>query len=262
MPSKKVGDENFKKVRKKLAEVPPVKFDIARQVRVYNAYIQYIELKLTGAAIQRRRLTIPKSIQGLGGAEELADRLKTTFDLLEKDEKLSSQQLENKLNGIRKNFTRSLGKDHGRVILKKAKPYFAKRIESLQGELKIHQETVENELQENLDKSRKQVVDYYVPKVVTTPPDPMRGQFPEIGEKEARDWLNDQLEQVFPKARDMTRKMQLDVRYKDVTFETLNRKDFFNALKKEFRYIDWDKAYNDFLAAGENEGQENPDHRS
>jgi hypothetical protein len=33
----------------------PVRFDIARQVRVFNAYLQYVELKLTGAAIQSWR---------------------------------------------------------------------------------------------------------------------------------------------------------------------------------------------------------------
>ena len=80
----------------------------------------------------------------------------------------------------------------------------------------------EIELQEKLDESRKQIVDYYVPKVIDDPPDAMRGQFPEIGEKEARVWLNNELERTFPKAQNLLHKMQLDVNYKDVTFETLN----------------------------------------
>ena len=45
--------------------------------------------------------------------------------------------------------------------------------------------------------------------------------------------------------------MQLDVRYKDVTFETLNQKDFLDAIKKAFPHVNWDKAYNEFRAAGE-----------
>jgi hypothetical protein len=45
--------------------------------------------------------------------------------------------------------------------------------------------------------------------------------------------------------------MQLDVRYKDVTFETLNREDFLDAIKEAFPHVDWDKAYNEFRAAGE-----------
>jgi hypothetical protein len=63
VPSTKVIDEEFAAVGKRLEEAPPVQFDIARQVRVFNAYLQYVELKLSGAAIQRHRLAIPASIQ-------------------------------------------------------------------------------------------------------------------------------------------------------------------------------------------------------
>jgi hypothetical protein len=59
VPSASVADEDFAAVGRRLEEAPPVRFDIARQVRVFNAYLQYIELKLTGAAIQRHRLAIP-----------------------------------------------------------------------------------------------------------------------------------------------------------------------------------------------------------
>ena len=47
--------------------------------------------------------------------------------------------------------------------------------------------------------------------------------------------------------------MGLDVRYKDITFETLNREDFFEAVKAAFPMVDWDKAYSEFRAAGETE---------
>ncbi len=110
---------------------------------------------------------------------------------------------------------------------------------------------MENELQEKLVESRKQIVDYYVPKVSNDPPEAMRGQFLVIGEKEARVWLNRELERIFPKARNLLQKMQLDVNYKDVTFETLNCKEFIDAIKEAFPFIDWDQAYSDFLAAGE-----------
>lgn len=45
--------------------------------------------------------------------------------------------------------------------------------------------------------------------------------------------------------------MQLDVRYKDVTFETLNREDFLKTIKAAFPQVDWEKAYSEFRAAGE-----------
>ena len=253
VPSVKVVDKEFAAVGKRLEEAPPVQFDIARQVRVFNAYLQYVELKLSGAAIQRHRVAIPSSIQKLGGGKDLEGRLRTTFDLIEKGGKLSSKALEDELNEIRKNFTPSLGKDHGRVVLKAAKPHFEERLGNFREELKAHQEKVEKELQGQLNESRKQIEDYFVPRVVASPPDAMRGQFLKFSEDEARAWLDGELDRVFPKAEALIQKMQLDVRYKDVTFETLNREDFLDAIKAAFPMIDWEKTYKEFRAAGEKE---------
>lgn len=242
-------------VEQRLAEAPPVRFNLARQVRVFNAYLQYVDLKLEGAAIQRNRVAIPPAIQKLGGTKDLEGRLKTTFDLIEKGGKLSSKVLEGSLNETRKNFTPSLGRDHGRVVLKASKPYLAKRLTAFQTELDNHQETVKAELQGKLDESRKQIMDYYTQIVLKDPPDEMLGQFLKFGENEARLWLDRELDRAFPKAEALIQKMQLDVRYKDVTFETLNREDFLAAIKKVFPYVDWDNAYSEFLAAGEQEKQ-------
>jgi hypothetical protein len=254
VPSKPVTKEQVAWVQQRLEEAPPVQFDIARQVRVFNAYLQYVELKLSGAAIERRRLSIPPSIQKLGGAEDLEGRLRTTFDLIEKGGKLSSKALEEALNELRKNFTPSLGKHHGRVVLKKAKPHLEKGLANFRKKLTEHQDKVEKELQGQLDESRRQVVDYYLRRVADNPPDAMRGQFLQFSDDEARAWLNGELDRVFPKADALIQKMQLDVHYKDVTFETLNQKTFLSAVKEAFPRIDWEKAYKEFRAAGEKDG--------
>ena len=123
-----ITPEKLAEVAASLKEAPPVRFDLARQVRVFEPYLQYVELSLTGAAIQRHRMAIPEKIQKLGGSKELENRLRTTFELIEKGSKLSSKPLEDALNEIRKNFTPSLGKDHGRVVLKAAKPHLVTRL--------------------------------------------------------------------------------------------------------------------------------------
>ena len=64
---------------------------------------------------------------------------------------------------------------------------------------------------------------------------------------------NGELDRVFPSADDLIQEMKLDVRYKDVTFETLNRKDFLESVKDAFSNVDWDKAYSEFKAAGQSE---------
>ena len=250
-----ITPEKLAEVTTSLKEAPPVRFDLARQVRVFEPYLQYVELSLTGAAIQRHRLAIPPTIQKLGGSEDLENRLRTTFDLIEKGSKLSSKPLEDALNEIRKNLTPSLGKDHGRVVLKAAKPRLLIRLAEFRKKLEAHQKTVEDELQKHLDASRELIVSYYKARVIEADPDEVHGRSlnGKITEEGAIRWLNKQLDRVFPTAESLIKEMKLEERYKDVTFETLNREDFLESVKEAFPDVDWDKTYTEFKAAGESE---------
>jgi hypothetical protein len=248
-----VADDQFSDVSRKLKEAPPVLFDVARQVRVFESYLQYVELRLSVVAIQRRRIAIPRNIQNVGSDEGIQSRLNTTFDLIERESILSSKPIEDELNEIRKNFTPSLGKDHGRVLLKAQKPLFQQRLTDLQAKLTKFQEKIKESLQIYLDKSREEVIKYYVPRVIARPPDALSGQLltEKVTKEDAQRWLNLQLGKVFPKADDLIGKMELIQTYKDVTFETLNRKEFLPLIKKAFPAVNWEKAYTEFRAAGE-----------
>ncbi|MEZ5643627.1 MAG: hypothetical protein R3E99_00425 [Burkholderiaceae bacterium] len=183
-----------------LKAAPPVRFDLARQVRVFEPYLQYVELSLSGAAIQRHRLAIPEKIQNLGGSKELENRLRTTFDLIEKGSKLSSKPLEDALNEIRKNFTPSLGKDHGRVVLKSSQTAFGGQTDGISRQAGgASEKEVEAELQKHLDASRTQIVGYYLPRVMDTKPDALLGQSlnGEISEAVASSWLHAELDKSF-----------------------------------------------------------------
>src|SRR5262249_36298757 len=148
--------------------------------------------------------------------------------------------LEDELNEIRKNFTPSLGKDHGRVVLKRAKPHLAERLAKFGQTLDAHREEVRKALQQHLDKSKNQVIDYYLPLVRKTPPDALLGQITRSAPtaKDARWWLETELNRVFPGADDLIDSMQLTVRYKDVTFETLNQPEFLESVKTAFPNVD------------------------
>ena len=251
VPYAKLDEATVQEVTQKLKEAPPVPFDVARQVRVFSAYLQYAELKLSGAALQRRRVTIPPLLQRIEGSEDLEGRLRTTFDLIERDGKLSSGKLEQELKSIRNDCTASLGKDHGRVVLKSAKPRLQNRLAQLREKLKAHKENLRKNLQDHIDTSRKQIVEYLLPRIVRNPPDPLLSQVTSVGETEARKWIDLQLETLFPNAEDLILGMEMEERYKDMTFETLNQPKFLDAVKKAFPLVNWDQAYHEFRAAGE-----------
>lgn len=248
-----VCDSHFEEVKEAIQTAPPVKFDVVRQVRVFEPYLQYVEMKLTGAAIQKHKVRIPPVIQKLGSSKDLEGRLRTTFDLIERKSSLSSKSLEDDLNEIRNNLTPSLGKNHGRAVLKNAKPRLMQRIAELRTKLEAHQDTIRKTLEGHLKESRKQVVEYYLPLAEKNPPDEVVGQSlsGEVTKTHLRNWLDRRLTNAFPDAAEMIQKMTLEVSFKDVTFETLNRPDFLESVKTAFPDPDWDKAYRDFLAAGE-----------
>lgn len=259
VPSEPVADQVVKEVERRLTEIPPVQFDIARQVRVYSSYLQYVEFELKGAVLQRRRLTIPPGVLNLDDSEELRGRLRTTFEIIETNSRISwsSERLENNLEWIRDELTRKLPEGAGRIMLKSDKPQLDERLEEFKMELEQHRELVREELWETMDKALEQIVKYYLPRILESPPNDLRREIiraePTIDE--ARDWLDRKLKPVFDRAFDRLKsnveKMQLIVRYKDVTYETLKREDFLQSVRKEYPYINWDRAHEEYLAAGE-----------
>jgi hypothetical protein len=162
--------------RKALAQAPPVAFDVARQVRVFEPYIQYVEISLRGCAIQRRRIELPKSLQGIAPSTELDSRLRTTFDLIEKDSDVSSNLLGKELNVIRDTLTRALGKPWGRVLLRSNRPLFDQRIEGFKERLATHKRAVVESLGKHLHDSQEALVEHFLPLIQRSPPDALLGQ--------------------------------------------------------------------------------------
>jgi len=240
------------KIGQALKEAPPLKFDVSRQVRVYNAYLQYVEVSMTGAAIQRQKVAIPKILQSIGSSnDELEGRLKTSFDLLAKDNIMSSKKLEQKLKELRDAFTPSLGKKHGRVMLKSNKDYFNLQIESFKIQLDEHAKDVASSLQINIDESIAKIAKYYLPIVKEKPPMEMLGKLGlfKDHDEQVLAWIKRKLKLAFPTAEKMIRNMVVSIIYKDVTFENLNDKEFLTDLEEAFPDVNWDKAYQESIAA-------------
>lgn len=248
---KLMDETSLKEIKQNIQSLPPAKFDVARQVRVFQPHFQYVELSLTGAAIQRHKLKIPKVIQDIGADKELDGRLNTTFDLINKDAGVSSNALDKDLRDIRDKLTKSLGKKHGRIIRKTALPRLEERLFELKKKIESHQQSIQENLDQVLVKSKKLVMDYYLPLVSKNPPDELIGIFGNPSVEDVTCWLDGELTKEFPTADSLINKIQLDVNYKDVTFSTLNRDDFLDRIKAAYPGVDWDKTYDEYKAAGE-----------
>ena len=189
MRAQAVTGDKIAEINQRFERSPLTRHDLSRQVRVYSAYMQYVEIELKGTAIQRRMITIPKSIQELGGGKNIDGRLKTTFDLIKKDGPLSSKKFDDELRRIRKHFTPQLGKGKDRVVLKTKKEELERRLKEMKENLGKHKEQVRSKLQEELDKSKKAVIDYYLPIIRKNPPDALLGGTLGASDNERRKWL-------------------------------------------------------------------------
>jgi hypothetical protein len=246
-----VPQDLLEQTQKALAQAPLVAFDVARQVRMFQPYIQYVEIHLRGCDIQRHRIEVPKSFQGIAPSAEMASRLRTTFDLIEKSSDASSKALEDELKTIRDSLTRALGKPWGRVLLRTTRPLFDKRIEEFRERLAKHKRSVVESLAKHLQDSQERLIDYFLPLVQRVPPDELLGQIttPAPAPDQIRAWLHAELSQVFPAPSDLIREMTLDVQFRDVTYETLKEDEFSRQLKEAYPQVDWDKPFAEFDAA-------------
>jgi hypothetical protein len=230
---------------------PPVKFDIARQVRVFEPYIQYVEINLRGCSIERHKVAIPKSLLAMGANKQVAERLRTTFDLIERTSALSAKPIEDELRKVREMYAKPLGEPWGRVILRVQRPAFDRCVQELRKKIAEHQTAVQLNLQTHINHSLAQVTEYYLPIVKERPPEDLTSQITTVkpSKMQAKAWIEQELKGVFPSAASLVKNMVLDVQYRDVTFETLNNPDFAAALKKAYPMVDWDKPFNEFQAA-------------
>jgi hypothetical protein len=247
----------LRKVEENLAVAPPLKFDVCRQVRVFQPYIQYVDVGLKGCSINRHTVQLPSAIVKLAPSDEINSRLKTTFNLIERSSTMSDAVLETALKEIRKKYVRPLGSPWGCVLLRARRVGFDKEIEAFRAKVEVHQARVREKLQQEIDKSIGQVAEALVDRVLAQPPADLVGGT--LQEKPTREdalrWLQAVLERCFPKAEKVVSKMVLHVHFKDVTYETLNEKGFAAALRKAFPAVDWDKPFSEFDAARAKEGQ-------
>ncbi len=203
LESEPVKEETVVEIKKQLEQAPPAKFDVARRVRVYSAYLQYVELSLRGAAIQRHKVQIPKILHGLGNNHQLEARLKTTFDLIDKDSDVSSKPLQDELNNIRKSFTKSLGNEKGRVILKSSIRVFEELIKGFQQKIESHKDNVKLNIQEHIDRSKDAVIEYYIDNLLKACPVELIAfcQSSTPTKEKAIIWLDRELTKFFPRLK-------------------------------------------------------------
>lgn len=246
--------EDMIKVTQELKENPPQKFDAMRKVRVYQGYIQFAELSLTGCRLTSHTINIPNSLLNIAENSDLKNRVRSTCRLVENTSEFSNKVkvIQDKVKNLRDDYLKSLGKRYGSVILRKERKEFDKQVLVIQEDLNKLSETVKDDLGKEIESSREKLIVMLLPGFIQNPPQRLKSQlFGEIDKEVARKFIGDELDKQIPTVDKLIGEMKLNCDFKDVTFEMLNDEDFIKLIEAKYPYNNFAKLYSEQEAIGQ-----------
>lgn len=251
------NDNKLDSIKKSLEINPPLSFDIARQVRVFNSAIEFVEIKLQGCEIQRHTVKIPPELLVGEIDRQTARRLKAGFKIIENNSKLSGHYLRRRVKYLRDRYTREIQR-YGRTLLKTKKEQFIDEIESIRYKIKEFQEEIKNKLKKEIEESKVRLINILTPIVNNNPPKELLGQIPndKPTDKQIEMYLKSEMEKIFPSEEVIITEMSLVYITKGVTYETVRDEAFQKQVQKAYPLIEWKKLFEEFGAMGESEGMD------
>ena len=234
----KASEALIENVKADLAQNPPQQFDIARTVRVFNAYFEYVEFELQGTFIERHVAPIPADLMGLARDEKAQRLLKASFRIVDEESELSSKPLQDQKAKLTNEYLILLP-GYGHVILRTVKPAFEDQVKKLRQTVSEFQEQVKAGLQASIVRNRDALVKALLPGVMQSPPARWRKYFPgKPDPTTARHLLETELARSFGTARQFIKEMKVNVLFKAVTYESLTNPAFMETAKKKLPNLD------------------------
>jgi len=220
--------EDVERVKVNLEKNPPQQFDIARRMRVFNAFYEFAELELSGVQIDRKQVRIPNHLNGLA-SKSARERLRSTFQLIADGDKLSGLHLRQDRDLIARRFMLAVPK-FGNLVERAHKEEFQHEVEGLRKRVVAFKKELEEKLGASMQKSLSELVKALLPAVRRRPPIEWclsDGTKPSAGACEK--FLLQDLTKAFGSASQLIGGMEVRLQFKGITHETLTNSDFLDA---------------------------------
>jgi len=245
-----VEPEFIEVVKAAIDKNPPQPFELSRKVRVYTAYLQFVDVELHGAHIHRHTIKIPPQIRLLlTDNKDTQQRFSASFKLVEAKAKSMGEGLVQQVEELRKRFLVPL-KGIGNVILRANRAAFEAAWKQLEAQLEKHRAEISRQLADELNITRKNLTEALVRPVCEQPPDDLLRQTAKpVTEEKARLYLDRVLSRAIPDIDKLVSDIKLTCFFKDVTIEMLDNQDFQKRIVEAFPLEPWSKPFQDFSAA-------------
>ena len=226
-----MSESHKESIKKDLAENPPQKFNIARKVNVFNAFIEFVDLEVEGTKLSKKTVTIPSHLLAVADAKT-REQLRTTFRLVPPKGELSGAEIDRDRHLLTRRFLKVIP-GHGVVIQRRDKDSFEKGVKNLQAAVQKFARRVEAKIQVRIDKNIAELSKSLLPSLSRRPPKewiPSSGQRPP--KEDVRRFLEEDLKGAFGTAAQLVGEMKVRCVFKGVTYELLKNSEFLQAATK------------------------------
>ncbi len=211
-----VDEEMIKKVETHLREHPPRDFKEEKQTEVYQGYVGFIEIHVTGASLSgATTLAIPKELTELGLETDLRNRLSERMRIdLSDSVDLGARDVNRRVDAFREIFTKRMGQPLGRIYKKSEWPIMQTKWAEIEILVEAANDKIKRSMHAAVEKTIKEAADDWAKAINENPT--VRNEVPHTVE----DIHSLLLAQWDRKQRATRMRVQLFV--KDLTWATLN----------------------------------------
>ena len=218
-PEVKISDldeGHLKQVERHLREHPPRDFQKENETEVYQGYVGFIEIHVTGASLaSATSLAIPKKLTELGLETDLRDRLSEKMRIdLSGTVDLGASDVNKRVDAFREIFTKQMGPPLGRIYRKSDWDVMQAKWAEIERLVEVANKKIEGSLRQAVQKIITDAARHWANAIAQNPSVKDRAPYTE---KEILTLLNAQWDQ---KQRATAVKVHLFA--KDLTWATLN----------------------------------------
>lgn len=223
----------------------PPKLDLHRTLNAYNAKIKFIEIQLSGFNIKQHKVKIPSELLVIAKDNAtVQNQLSATYSLFntfnEENELIkATTNIQSLVKKLRDKYTLNLP-GYGTMCLVSKITDIEKDIQDIQLQIEKSKAKIYSKINSEIEKSKKALSKALTPLVQKNPPEILRDNLfdsKRVTVKMAKMFVDDQLDQAFITGENYLQDMKLEVRYKDLTLETLEKEEVVaRIMNSKWRY--------------------------
>ena len=235
----KVPTKQIEQIAENFEKNPPVEFDITRIVRVFNSRIEFVEFELIGCDFKRK--TIPLASSFFTKNDKIQRLLQARFKVFDEFSDDIRKEIE-RINEYKKILIKCnlvVLPKYGTAIRRGNKQSFLKEVRELEEMIADFKKNSKGSFLENLNKTVDNLVNEIFPNIKDNPPRELikfidQSSNSEEREERLKEVLTENLHNCIGEIGSIFKGMNVELRFKGVTYEMLQEEKFRNLVIKKF----------------------------